>query len=81
LYHAHCFTKPFTQLYSHSNEPLDMLPNILQYNLGYKRAKMADDVSQQIKNVLNMIVNFKDKSGNLKKELKNSIHEAVIWEI
>ena len=38
-------------------------------------AKMADDVSQQIENALNMIVNFTDKSGNLKKELKNSIHE------
>jgi len=38
---------------------------------------MADDVSQQIENALNMIVNFTDKSGNLKKELKNSIHEAV----
>jgi hypothetical protein len=38
---------------------------------------MADDVSQQIENALNMIVNFTDKSGNLKKELKNSIYEAV----
>ena len=38
---------------------------------------MADDVRQQIENALNMIVNFTDKSRNLKKELKNSIHEAV----
>jgi hypothetical protein len=34
---------------------------------------MADDVSQQIENALNMIVNFTDRSGNLQKEL-----EAVI---
>ena len=38
---------------------------------------MADDVSQQIENVLNTIVNLTEKSGNLKKELKHSIHESV----
>ena len=38
---------------------------------------MADDVSQQIEKALNMIVNFTDRSGNLKKGLKNSFHEAV----
>jgi hypothetical protein len=38
---------------------------------------MADNVSQQIENALNMIVNFTDKSGNMKKELKRLIHEAV----
>jgi hypothetical protein len=38
---------------------------------------MADDVSQQIENALNTIVNLTDKSGNLKKELKTSIHETV----
>jgi hypothetical protein len=38
---------------------------------------MADGVSQQIENALNMIVNFTDKSRNMKKELKKSIHEAV----
>jgi hypothetical protein len=39
--------------------------------------KMADDVSQKIENALNTIVNLTDKSGNLKKELKTSIHETV----
>ena len=39
--------------------------------------KMADDVSQQIENALNLIVNTTDKSGNMKKELKNTIYEAV----
>ena len=37
---------------------------------------MADDVSQQIENALNKIVNTTDKSGNMKKEL-NSIYEIV----
>ena len=39
--------------------------------------KMADDVSQQIENALNEIVNTTDKSGNKKKELKNPIYETV----
>ena len=38
---------------------------------------MADDVSQQIENSPNNIVNVTDKSGNLKKKLKHSIHETV----
>jgi vacuolar-type H+-ATPase subunit I/STV1 len=38
---------------------------------------MADDVNQQIENTLNTIVNLMEKSGNLKKELKNYIHETV----
>jgi len=38
---------------------------------------MADDVSQQIENGLNTFVNLTEKSGNLKKELKHSIHETV----
>jgi len=38
---------------------------------------MADDVSQQIENALNTIVNVTDRRGNLKKELKLSIHETV----
>ena len=38
---------------------------------------MADDVSQQIVNALNLIVNTMDKSGNMEKELKNTIYEAV----
>jgi hypothetical protein len=41
---------------------------------------MADGLSQEIANALNMIVNFTDKSGNVKKELKKSINETVsIW--
>jgi len=38
---------------------------------------MADDACQQIENALNMIVNTADKSGNVKNELKKTIHEAV----
>jgi hypothetical protein len=38
---------------------------------------MADIVSQQIENDLNTIVNLTGKSGNLKKDLKHSIHETV----
>jgi uncharacterized coiled-coil DUF342 family protein len=38
---------------------------------------MADDVSQQIENALNMIVNLTEESENLKKELKNSLHETT----
>ena len=38
---------------------------------------MADYVSQQIENALNMIVNTTDKSGNMKKELKKTVYEAV----
>ena len=38
---------------------------------------MADDVSLQIDNALNAIVNVTDKSGNLKKELNYEIHETV----
>jgi len=39
--------------------------------------KKADDVSQRIEDALNLIVNLTDKSGNMKKELKKSVHEAV----
>jgi regulator of replication initiation timing len=35
------------------------------------------DVNQQIEEAPNMIVKLTDQSGNLKKELKNSIHETV----
>jgi len=38
---------------------------------------MADDVSQRIEDALNLTVNLTDKSGNMKKELMKSIHEAV----
>ena len=38
---------------------------------------MADDASQRIEDALNLIVNLTDKSGNMKKELKKSVHEAV----
>jgi hypothetical protein len=38
---------------------------------------MAVDVSQQIENALNLIVNSMDKNGNIKKELKETIYEAV----
>jgi hypothetical protein len=34
-------------------------------------------VSQWIEDALNLIVNLTDKSGNKKKELKKSVHEAV----
>jgi predicted nucleic acid-binding Zn-ribbon protein len=37
---------------------------------------MADDVNQQIDDALK-IVKLTDQSGNLKKELKNEIHETV----
>jgi hypothetical protein len=38
---------------------------------------MVDDVNQQIEDALNAIVKLTDQSGNLKKELKKSIHETV----
>ena len=38
---------------------------------------MADDVCQQIENALNTIVYVTEQSGNLKKDLKHSIHETV----
>jgi len=38
---------------------------------------MADEVCQQIENAQNMIVNTMDRSGNMKKELKKTIQEAV----
>jgi signal transduction histidine kinase len=38
---------------------------------------MADHVSLQLDNALNMIVNTVDKSGNLEKELRHNIHETV----
>jgi len=38
---------------------------------------MADDVSQQVEDALNMIVKLTNESGNLKKDLRNSIHEKV----
>jgi hypothetical protein len=34
---------------------------------------MADDVSEGIENALNIIVNTKERSGNMKKELKQTI--------
>ena len=42
-----------------------------------EEAKMADDVSLQIENALNSIINMMDKSGNLKKELRQEIHTTV----
>ena len=37
-------------------------------------AKMADNVSLQIENALNSIINSTDKSSNLNKELRQEIH-------
>jgi hypothetical protein len=39
--------------------------------------KMADEVSQNIENALNKIVNTADQSGNMRKELKRTIFETV----
>jgi 3-methyladenine DNA glycosylase Tag len=38
---------------------------------------MADEVSQNIENALNKIVNTTDQSGNMRKELKKTIFETV----
>jgi hypothetical protein len=38
---------------------------------------MAEDVAQQVDEALNSIVNLTNESGNLKKELRKSIHESV----
>jgi hypothetical protein len=46
-------------------------------NWNNTQRQMADDMSQQIENALNTIVNLTEKSGNLKKELNNSINETV----
>jgi gas vesicle protein len=40
-------------------------------------AKMADDVSLQIEDALNSIINTTDKSGHLKRELREEIHTTV----
>ena len=45
--------------------------------LPHNTSKMADDVSLQIENALNSIINSTDKSGNLKKELRQEIHTTV----
>jgi len=41
-------------------------------------AKMSDDVSERIENVLNLIVCTAERSGNLKRELKQTIFETLI---
>jgi len=38
---------------------------------------MADEVSQNIENALNKIVNTTDQSGNMRKELMKTIFETV----
>jgi hypothetical protein len=38
---------------------------------------MADDVCEGIENVLNIIVSITDRSGNMKKELKQTIFETI----
>jgi hypothetical protein len=38
---------------------------------------MADEVSQNIKDALNKIVNSKDQSGNVRKDLKKTIFETI----
>jgi conjugal transfer/entry exclusion protein len=38
---------------------------------------VAGDVDQQVEDALNTIVKLTNKSGNLKKELRNLIHEKV----
>ena len=38
---------------------------------------MAGNVDQQVEDALNTIVKLTNKSGNLKKELRNLIHESV----
>jgi SMC interacting uncharacterized protein involved in chromosome segregation len=40
-------------------------------------AKMADEVCEGIENALNIIVNTTERSGNMKKELKQNIFETV----
>jgi uncharacterized coiled-coil DUF342 family protein len=41
------------------------------------RGKMADEVSQNIEDALNKIVNSTDQSGNMCKDLKKTIFETV----
>ena len=38
---------------------------------------MADDVSESIENALNITVSTAERSGNIKKELKQTIFETV----
>jgi chromosome condensin MukBEF ATPase and DNA-binding subunit MukB len=40
-------------------------------------AKMAEDVSEVIENALNLIVTTSDRSGNMKKDLKQTIFDTV----
>ena len=43
----------------------------------YMDAKMADDVNEGIENALNVIVSTTGSSGNMKKELKTIIFDAL----
>ena len=43
----------------------------------YDDSKVADDVWEDIAAALNTIMSTTDKSGNMKKELKNTISETV----
>ena len=40
-------------------------------------AKMADDVQDDIENALNQIASTTERSGNMKKELKQTIYQSV----
>jgi hypothetical protein len=40
-------------------------------------AKMADDENQRVENAFNTLVSITEKSGNLRKDLKNNILESV----
>ena len=38
---------------------------------------MADELSEDIEDALNLVVNTTDQSGNMKKRLKQTIYETV----
>ena len=42
-----------------------------------RQAKMADNVNVDIVNALDIISSMTERSGNMKKELKNTIYETV----
>jgi len=60
------------------NGPSHHDKQIINLSTLYERhAKMADDMSEGIDNALNLVVNTVERSGNMKKELKETIYETV----
>ena len=66
--HTHTHTHHTYTTHTHTHTP---------HTHTHTNTHMADDVSLQIEKALNSIFNSTDKSGNLKKELRQEIHTTV----